>query len=112
MVFTTNCPEGFIPNTPCKNDENGLAALVVMFEANAIEEKKNSWQAPTRKKRKLMSPDDDITLAKVKQTKLEIINGNPNCVVPNALFGMHCLEHLICNTRCSNCVRNALFETH
>ena len=62
MVFTTHCPQGFIPQTPCDN-ENGLSALVAVFEANELEEKKNSKQAPTRttrtnKRRKLMSPDD------------------------------------------------------
>ena len=65
MVFTTRCPQGFIPQTPCDNDENGLSALVAVFEANALEEKKNSKQAPMRtnnnnKRRKLMSPDNVI----------------------------------------------------
>ena len=73
MVFATSSPDGFIPNIPWDNDENGLAALVAAFEANEIEEKKNQKQ-PTRtrreqspnnkKKRKLMSPDnDDLTIA-------------------------------------------------
>ena len=63
MVFTKSCPQGFIPQTPCNNDENGLTALVAVFQANEMEEKKNSKQALTRrnKRRKLMSPDD-VTL--------------------------------------------------
>ena len=61
MVFTNRCPQGFIPQTPRDNDENGLSALVAVFEANELEEKKNSKQAPTNKRRKLMSPDD-VTL--------------------------------------------------
>ena len=61
MVFSTSRPEGFIPNVPRDNDENGLETLVAVFKANEIEEKKNSKQAPRRKKRKLMSPDD-VTL--------------------------------------------------
>ena len=40
MVFASSCPVGFIPQTPRDNDaENGLNALVAVFEANAIEEK-------------------------------------------------------------------------
>ena len=60
MVFATSCrPRDFIPNTPWENDENGLDALVAVFQANKLEEKKNSKQAPRRAtKRKLMSPDD------------------------------------------------------
>ena len=58
MVFTTNCPKDFIPNTPRDNDENGLAILAAVFEENEREEKKNSKQPRTTRKRKLMSPDD------------------------------------------------------
>ena len=60
MVFATSCPKGcFTPHVPHDNDNNGLIALVAVFKANEIEEKKNRKLLPVtrNKKRKLIFPD-------------------------------------------------------